>query len=92
MDARFLAVDVAWKGAGREAIAATLPGSGVDVSPLDCLQAMQNVERAALAGGKVYDTAIAECAVRCGASLMLTFDAGDYSRVRPPALEIAIPE
>jgi toxin FitB len=76
----------------REALMATLPGSGVDVSPLDCFQAMQNVERASLAGGKVYDAAIAECAVRCGARLLLTFDAGDYSRVRPPALEIAVPD
>jgi predicted nucleic acid-binding protein len=76
----------------REALAATLPGSGMEVSPLDCLQAMQNVDRASLAGGKVYDAAIAECAVRCGASLMLTFDASDYSRVRPPAFEIAVPE
>jgi adenine deaminase len=60
---------------------ATLPGSGVDVSPIDCFQAMQNVERASLAGGKVYDAAIAECAVRCGVRLLWTFDAGDYSSV-----------
>jgi hypothetical protein len=80
------------KKSGKYLVIKTRRFRAPDVSPLDCLQAMQNVELASLAGGKVYDAAIVECAVHCGASLMLTFDAGDYSRVRPPALEIAIPE
>jgi predicted nucleic acid-binding protein len=78
-------------GIARAALDAALPDSAIDLTRRDCLLAMEAVERMSLAGGKVYDAAIAQCASRSGAEALLTFDAGDYARVRPAGLEIVVP-
>ncbi len=76
----------------RAALASVYPGSAAQLTPQDCFAAMMSIETMSLAGGKVYDAAIAECASRSGARLLLTFNAEDFLRVRPPGLEIVIPD
>lgn len=45
----------------------------------------------AMAGGRIYDAIIAQCAVKGGAATLLTFNAKDFVSLAVPDLEIAVP-
>lgn len=46
---------------------------------------------AGVAGGRVYDAVIAQCAVKGRASALLTFNAADFATLAVPDLEIVVP-
>lgn len=73
------------------AIEGFYPDYASEITAGDCFEAMRKVGQASLAGGKVYDAAIAACAAR-GAVVLLTFNASDFLRVRRPGLAIEAPE
>jgi predicted nucleic acid-binding protein len=44
-----------------------------------------------IVGGRVYDAVIVECAIKGGATALLTFNERDFAPVAPPGLEIVVP-
>jgi predicted nucleic acid-binding protein len=66
---------------------------GADVGTLSARQHIALLRRLAadgLGGGRTYDAVIAECAVRAGASALLTFNARHFEPA-PPTLTILVP-
>jgi predicted nucleic acid-binding protein len=45
----------------------------------------------ALAGGRIYDAVIAQCAVKGRATALLTFNESDFAALAVPGLEIVVP-
>lgn len=51
---------------------------------------LKHLAKGGVAGGRVYDAIIAECAVRAGASALLTFNARHFEPA-PEGIEIVVP-
>jgi len=52
---------------------------------------LRQAARGSVAGGRTYDSVIVACAVKAGASALLTFNATDFQNLVTKGLEIVIP-
>ena len=62
-----------------------------EMSPNEVWTAIDVVSRLGPGGGGVYDAAIAQCAARAGASVLLTWNAKHYLPIAPTGLDVREP-
>jgi predicted nucleic acid-binding protein len=62
-----------------------------EMSPNEVWTVIDVVSRLGPGGGRVYDAAIAQCAARAGASVLLTWNAKHYLPIAPAGLDVREP-
>jgi predicted nucleic acid-binding protein len=66
---------------------ASIPGLGRE----GVWSAIDTLSRLGLGGGRVYDTAIAQCVVEAGATVLLTWNTKHFLAIVPAGLEVREP-
>jgi predicted nucleic acid-binding protein len=62
-----------------------------EMSPAEVWSAIEVVSRLGLGGGRVYDAAMAQCAARAGATVLLTWNAKHFLAIAPAGMDVREP-
>jgi predicted nucleic acid-binding protein len=66
-------------------------GRVVSLDPRTYVGMLRAAPGAGVAGGRIYDAVIAQCAIKGGAAVLLTFNADDFVALAVPDLDIVVP-
>ena len=63
----------------------------VSLKAEDYVSLLRSAAPGGVAGGRIYDAVILECAIRVGATVLLTLNEGHFRSFQPGSLKVVVP-